>query len=77
MRIVFEFPDISDIGKSDEELIKIAKTIKYGDRLASARVVQVICDDDRTIEVSKTPSPFCDDPDCESCNGIGADGHHY
>lgn len=21
--------------------------------------------------------PYCDDPECQSCNGIGADGHHY
>lgn len=21
--------------------------------------------------------PFCDDPECGSCNGLGADGHHY
>ena len=21
--------------------------------------------------------PFCDDPECSSCNGLGADGHHY
>lgn len=24
-----------------------------------------------------TPDNFCEDKNCISCNGIGADGHHY
>lgn len=80
MRVVFEFEDISDVGKTDEELIEFAKEIPYRRGVRDARAVQVVREDGTVVEVTKTSSPFCDDPDCEACHpssGVGGDGHIY
>jgi hypothetical protein len=78
LRVVFEFDDVSDINKSDAELIEFAKRVRYRGGVADARAVQVIREDGTAVEVTETPSPFCDDPDCEACHpssGVGGDGH--
>lgn len=49
-----------------------------GDSIDLARKILLACGIDEDVEKEKKSyDPFCDDPDCVSCNGIGADGHVY
>lgn len=75
IRVVFEFDDVSDIGKSDDELIEFAKQLPYRGGVRDARAVQVIREEGSVVDVPETEGSFCDDPDCESCNGEFAEGH--
>ncbi len=80
MRVVFEFDDRSDIGMTDDELIEFAKRVKYRGGVRDARAVAVIREDGAVVDVPETSSPWCDDPDCESCcpsSGVGGDGHIF
>lgn len=63
-----------------QETLQIIKEFNDGEfnLLEFVRKVLFICGIDEDVEKQETGyNPFCDDPECLSCNGIGADGHHY
>ena len=49
-----------------------------GDIILLAQKVLDACGiDEYVVKEDVGYDPYCDDPDCGACNGIGADGHHF
>lgn len=44
---------------------------------AAEELERILRQHDSIVDISEKEgyNPFCDDPECPSCNGLGADGH--
>lgn len=63
--------------EAHQSILKAGRNFE-GDTVDLARKILLACGIDEDVEKEDVGyDPYCDSPECQSCNGIGADGHHY